>query len=331
MGFWMLLLTRCFVGFGEGAYGPVAPTLLSDYYPIAVRGRVLARFYVAIPVGSALGYAIGGQVAKIDPAGQSWRWAFYALVIPGILLGAAAMLMREPKRGAADRVAVDSRRPKFADYLVLLHTPSYVFNTLGMTSMTFALGALGWWMSDYLKVYHAPDWSPCRHVDLSPVLQFGVIMAVAGLLATLAGGWAGDWLRPRYGGSYFLVSGAGLLVAVPFSLVFVWASVHGHWPLAWAMLFVTGFFIFFNTGPANTILANVTHPAIRATGFAVNIFVIHVLGDAISPPIIGAIGGLTSRAVGFVVVSFFLALGGVLWLWGARYLAEDTARATTRI
>jgi MFS family permease len=69
--FAMMLLTRCFVGIGEGAYGPVAPTLLSDFYPVSVRGRVLAVFYAAIPVGGALGYALGGQMAAWSPERES--------------------------------------------------------------------------------------------------------------------------------------------------------------------------------------------------------------------------------------------------------------------
>src|SRR5262249_9058154 len=56
----MLLATRIFVGVGEAAYGPAAPTLIADYFPVEKRGRVLAWFYMAIPVGSALGYAWGG-------------------------------------------------------------------------------------------------------------------------------------------------------------------------------------------------------------------------------------------------------------------------------
>src|SRR3954462_7191549 len=64
--FAILLFTRCFVGVGEAAYGPVAPTLLSDFYPPRMRGRILALFNVALPVGSALGYAIGGTIASIN-------------------------------------------------------------------------------------------------------------------------------------------------------------------------------------------------------------------------------------------------------------------------
>src|SRR5262245_527866 len=81
LAFWILLLTRCLVGVGEGAYGPVAPTLLSDLYPEKVRGQVLSWFYLAIPVGGALGYALGGQMSAWRPE-DGWRWAFFSVVPP---------------------------------------------------------------------------------------------------------------------------------------------------------------------------------------------------------------------------------------------------------
>jgi len=320
--FMVLLVTRCLVGIGEAAYGPVAPTVISDLYPVAVRGRVLAWFYVAIPVGSALGYTLGGQVAAVDPANESWRWAFYLVVVPGLLLGLWSFLKRDPQRGAADDLAVPPGRARLKDYLILLRTPSYVLNSLGMTAMTFAMGAFAFWMPAYLKEHGA---APV--LGLAPAAFFGVVTATAGLVATLAGGAAGDALRGRFPGSYFLVSGAGLLVAVPCALAFLFAP----FPQAWIFVFLTVFFLFFNTGPSNTILANVTHPSMRATGFALNILVIHALGDAISPPIVGLIADNWNLKVGFGAVSAFMLLGGVVWLWGARYLERDTAAAPHRL
>jgi MFS transporter, Spinster family, sphingosine-1-phosphate transporter len=316
--FLALLVTRCFVGVGEGAYGPVAPTVISDCYPVAVRGRVLSWFYMAIPVGSALGYAVGGEVARL----LDWRWAFYLVVPPGLLLGLWAFLMRDPRRGGADEVACAPRRVTIEDYRILFRTPSYVFNTLGMAAMTFAVGALGYWMAAYLEMREVqPLWG------VQPVTFFGVLTAVAGLLGTLAGGSAGDRLRRRFAGSYLLVSGIGLLVSVPCALLFLAAP----FPWAWAFLFVTEFFLFFNTGPTNTILANVTHPSIRATGFAVNILIIHALGDVPSPFIVGAIKDQWGLDVGYITVSMFMLLGGILWLCGARYLDHDTAAAPARL
>lgn len=317
-----LLLTRCLVGIGEAAYAPVAPTIIADLYPLARRGQVLAWFYMAIPVGSALGYALGGQMATIDRAAESWRWAFYAVVLPGLLLALWSLRMRDPPRGATD-LAAPPRRARPRDLLVLLRTPSYVLDSLGMTAMTFAIGAVGFWMPRYLASQQvAPVFGA-----IAPPTFLGLLTAVAGLVATLAGGMVGDWLRPRLPGSYFLVSGAGLLISVPC----VWLFLVVPFPLAWLFVFLAEFFLFFNTGPTNTILANVTHPSMRATAFALNILVIHTLGDAISPPVVGAIADRTSLAHGFVVVSMFLLIGGLVWLWGARYLQRDTEAAPHRL
>jgi hypothetical protein len=95
-------------------------------------------------------------------------------------------------------------------------------------------------------------------------------------------------------------------------------------PGAWILVFLAEFFLFFNTGPANTVLANVTSPAIRSTAFALNIFIIHALGDAISPPLIGWIAGETSMNFAFIVVSATMVVASALWLIGTKYLARDT-------
>ena len=188
--------------------------------------------------------------------------------------------------------------------------------------MTFAVGALGWWMSDYLELRHVPwVWG-----KIEPVAFFGLLTAVAGVLGTLTGGIAGDACRTRWPGSYFLVSGATMIACVPCALLFLVVP----FPAAWAFVFVAEFLLFFNTGPTNTILANVVHPSIRATGFGLNILIIHTLGDAISPPLVGAIADRYNLSVGFVAVSIFIFLGGVLWLWGARHLEADTAAAPLR-
>lgn len=322
--FILLLITRCFVGVGEAAYGPVAPTIISDMYPVARRGSVLAWFYLAIPVGSALGYVLGGFLG--DQFG--WRSAFYAVVVPGLLLGAWSMMKRDPKRGGADAGATAApdappRKARLQDYLILLKTRSYVLDCLGMTAMTFAIGGIAFWMPSYIYEFRKDNTLSLGKVNL----VFGGITVVAGFLATLAGGWAGDKLRPRFGGSYFLVSAAGLLTGFPLLL----GVLYTPFPYAWGFIALAVFCLFFNTGPSNTILANVTHPSMRSTAFAMNILVIHALGDAISPPVMGWISDHYDMNAAFLVVGVMFLLGGLIWLWGARYLKEDTELAPRRL
>src|SRR5262249_2646118 len=152
---------------------------------------------------------------------------------------------------------------------------------------------------------------------------FGGIVVVSGLSATLLGGWLGDRLRSRYSGSYFIVSGIAMMLGVPFIVLVIVLD----FPLAWVFVFLACFCLFFNTGPTNTILANVTHPSVRASAFALNILIIHAFGDAVSPMILGWINGyFQNMDIGFLAVSGMFLLGGIAWLMGARHLARDTAR-----
>ncbi len=310
--FGMLLATRLFVGIGEGAYGPAAPTIISDLFPVEIRGRVLAYFCAAIPVGSALGYVLGGLIGNH----LGWRWAFYLVTPPGILLATICFFMRDPREQTGGRA--QKQRPDWSQYRSLFRTPSYVINTAAQTAMTFALGGLAFWIPGYLQYRHQPP---------STRIIFGGITVVAGLISTILGGIAGDRLRKRFGGSYFLVSGIGMLIAFPFTV----AMVFTPFPRAWVMLFFAVFFVFFNTGPSNTVIANVTLPSIRATGFALNILVIHALGDAIAPPLIGAIAGRTNLDIAFLFISLTMLIAGAIWLAGMKYLARDTAAVEDRI
>ena len=249
--------------------------------------------------------------------------------------------MPEPKRGQTDLGdSAKVRKVTLKDYLLLLKNRSFVLDTLGMTGMTFALGGIAHWMPYYMTDrYHALF--PEAGFDAKKVVNgiFGPIVVVSGLAATLLGGLAGDRLRPKVAGSYFLVSAIAMFVGFPMFLAVLYVPVTAEtvWVL-WALIFLACFCLFFNTGPTNTILANVTHPALRAPAFALNIFVIHAFGDAFSPTVIGFVSDITgvagpdgkiipNRTAGFLAVSGMILVGGVLWLLGTKFLARDTANA----
>jgi MFS family permease len=387
-GFVMLLLTRCLVGIGEAAYGPVAPSMLSDMYPARVRGRIMAYFYLAIPVGSALGFVIGGLVAQAF----GWRTAFLVTLL-GLIPAIICFLMREPPRPVREPGTAEPAKPSYFAVLRELRTiRSFVLCCAGMTCTTFMLGGVAAWTPRYVFQREArfeltekslTDLQAAKNTKGEPLVpvaitnklaplvgtgnmsyanfktalldklgnddlkqygervyaaattadsitlggvnfRFGLIVVLGGLSATLLGGLFGDKLRDRgYRGAYFHAAGWTTMLAWP---CFV-AVLFVPFPAAWLLLFVAVFFLFFNTGPANTILANVTRSNIRATAFAINILIIHLLGDVISPPIIGLISGFADLNTAFLVVSFAIPLGGLLWVLGARSLDADTAKA----
>jgi MFS family permease len=305
--FTMLVIMRLLIGVGEAAYGPVAPTLIADMYPIASRGKVLAWFYAAIPVGSALGYIIGGM------SNAHWHLAFYATLPPGILLGIFCLFMREPPReGTAAR-----RRPQLADYVHLLKIKSYTINTAAMTAMTFALGSIAYFMLRYLQ--------EARHLDpKSAAPIFGAIAALAGLLGTIVGGILGDRLQSRIPGSYFFVSAIGMFLGFPLVLLMLITP----FPACWGVIFAAVFCLFLNTGPSNAIIANVVPDNVRATAFALNILIIHLFGDALSPPIIGWAAKHYGMSTAFAIDALPILIGAILWLVGMPYLHAETQAAT---
>ncbi len=214
--FGILLMTRIFVGVGEGGYGPAAPTLISDYFPISERGRIMSYFYMAIPVGGALGFVFGGIVA----ARLGWRWPFYLVTIPGLVLAVVCLLRRDPRQRSSSG---EKQKTSRAHYGQLLRIPSFIYNTVAMTAWTFAIGGIAFWVPSYLHEYRGLE-------NLARVNTiFGAILVVAGFAATLGGGWLGDKLRVRYGGAYFLVSGTGMCIAFP---IFV-AMLYVPFPFAW--------------------------------------------------------------------------------------------------
>ena len=316
MTFGLLILTRLFVGIGEAGYGPSAPTIISDLFSEKKRGKVLSFFYMAIPVGSALGFFLGGQISGI----WNWRYPFFVLAVPGVVLGVLCFFLREPPRGGADGQTPPKHHATMADYLGIFRTPSYVLNTAAMIAMTFAIGGISFWVPAYVHDFRGVP-------DLAAVnMKFGAITAVAGLTATLLGGLTADWVRSKLGGAYFLVSGAGMLVAFPLTVL----MLRTPFPNAWYVMFFAVFFLFFNTGPSNAAIVNVTHPTVRATAFALNIFLIHALGDAISPPLIGAIADRWNLNVAFMVVASMMLLASIFWFIGVPFLERDTARALSR-
>lgn len=382
-----LFLTRCCVGVGEAAYGPVAPSMLSDLYPERSRGKVLAGFYLAIPVGSALGFVIGGQVAEWT---GDWRWAFYVVVAPGVLLGLLCFFMREPARIAKHVVEAPTSYRETVRRVV--RVPSWLYCTVGMTFYTFVLGGVALWIPHYIfdrearfavtdqsltklgdlratdgtplvppavvdklrplaadEAYTSAQLGEGLRTALGPELQkqyqsriydattapgswtlgridflFGAIVVVSGLGATILGGWLGDRLRGRWAGAYFKVSGYSTLLAFPFFLAMLFVP----FPLAWGMVFGAVFLLFMNTGPTNTILANVTPSALRPTAFAINILIIHALGDAISPWVLGFVADLSSLQRAMELVAALILFAGLVWVLGARHLDADTRRVS---
>jgi MFS transporter, Spinster family, sphingosine-1-phosphate transporter len=316
--FLALAVARALTGVGEASYVVITPSLVSDYYAPARRGRALAIFYAAIPIGSALGYVLGGAIN----AHFGWRWAFFLAGAPGAALAFALLFLRDPARGALDiGGALDGAKPPSPPSSgALLRIPSFLYNTAAQIIYTFVVGGLATWMPTYfVRVRHLPL--------ASADLMFGGVLAGAGLVGTLIGGRLGDRLAARHPSGHFLLSGASLLSSVPFAVA---AIVAPSPAIFWPAMFVALTLLFLNTGPLNAAMANVLPAQLRGWGFAMNTMAIHLLGDAASPTVIGFASDRMGLKLPVLVTVTLPVLAGLVLLAGRSALARDLARGGTR-
>src|SRR5271167_2468417 len=223
-----LLLRHVIVGIGEATFVAVSPAFLSDLFPETLRGRVMGFFYLATPVGSALGYIVGGYLGHH----YGWRMPFMISALPGLLLAFGVMALREPIRGAADHLADSVER---GTILGLFRNKAYWTISLGAAMMTFAIGGLQVWMPTFL--------TRVRQVQLDHAnLVFGGMTVIAGTVATLLGGWLGDRLLRRTPAAYQLISAVGMALSIPAIVVAIYSSGLAMYPA----IFLGEFFLLVN-------------------------------------------------------------------------------------
>jgi MFS family permease len=316
-----LLAGRALVGIGEAACVAIAPALLADLFAADRRGRVLSVLNMAIPVGSALGYIVGGQVGHHF----GWRAAFFVAGVPGLLLALAVLRLPDPPRGSQDQLPVaagNSHGPAatqsaVAVYLSLLRRTPYMLVVLGYAAYTFALGGLAFWMPTFLeRVRGVPE--------LTATTGFGAIVVVTGFVGTFAGGWLGDYFLKSSRQAYLWFSGGVTLLAAPVALLALTASQP---QLYYPAIIAAQLLLFMSTGPINAAIVNIVSPFERASAVALSMFTIHLLGDVPSPPLIGHLSEVSSLGRAVLVVPVAIAVGGVIWLVSARANGRATVPA----
>ena len=296
--FGWLLFYRILVGVGEASYATIGPSLISDVFPSGKRNVALTVFYVAIPVGSALGYAIGGIVGQH----YGWRNAFIYAGLPGLLLAATLLPFREPAHGQAEGVVTE--KPRAGDIWKLFRLSDYNMVIGGYTAYTFAMGAFAVWGPAFLqRVYDVPT------ADAGTF--FGKVLVVAGLFGTFLGGLlATAWQKKNPAGYAWVLFLAVALATPAAGAAFLASNLRvSMWCLALAM-----FFVFLSTGPVNTLILETVPVNMRASAMALSIFVIHLFGDMWSPEIVGLLSDRwVSLRQAVLILPGALAVAAVLW------------------
>jgi MFS transporter, Spinster family, sphingosine-1-phosphate transporter len=343
-----LVLARSLLGIGEATYGVIATTILCDLFRSDQRSRMMSAFYLAMPLGAAMGIVLGPIIAKNF---GGWHNAFFVVGAPGLVAALIVLFLPEPIRGATE--GVDTKRlleqeragTTREDYIDLMVNSSYTYSVFGMAAYTFAIGGLLVWIPAYLF--------NTRLIDQEKATQYlGAVTLAASIIGMTTGGWLADRLAKTRPGALFLVPGLAMLGSIPFVILALLSTNHA---VIFASIFAAEALMFVNTGPCMAIVANVVQPNLRAAAFAISYAAAHFLGDIWSPLLIGkaadlfgqadtmkssigqvlmAIGAVPTQkpgqhpeniVAGLLIVVPALILSGVVFLAGARHLPREMA------
>ena len=285
--FYHITIARSFIGIGEAGFTSVSPSLAAEGFNPNIRARILAILGLALPLGSALGYLLGGVIGQK----YGWRMAFYILSIPGLLLALAAFVYIKDKRETkkADEV-------KLSSYLQFFKSKSFVYLCLAEAMATFTLGGLAAWMPTYFHRYYG-------FTVAQAGTHFGGLIIISGLIGTLGGGFLSDFLIKYTKKAYFYTTLLGYVLALPLGLLGLLCESQ---TLALICFGLAMSFVFLQTGSLNAAIISITSLKIRSMAFALNIFIIHALGDAISPMTIGTISQTFDLHLAILVAIVFL-------------------------
>ena len=301
-GFAELFVIRMVVGVGEACFVTMGPSWISDVFSATRRNTALTLFYVAIPFGSAIGFTIGGWFAQHG----DWRGAFIYAGLPGVLLALSLLFLREPRRGESDDIEGEVvPKARVGEVAGLLLNRRYNLLVWGYAAQTFSIGAFGVWGPTFLHRIHDLPLGESSTI-------FGAMLAGAGLVATLLGGFLANLLRKRTPAGYVWIMALSLVAATPLCF---FALMVGNATLSLFGLGASMFFLFLPTGPIASEIFEIVPVHLRASAMAVCTFIIHLFGDFGSPTIVGNLstynGDNLQKAV--LILPAVLLVGVVLW------------------
>jgi predicted MFS family arabinose efflux permease len=273
-----------------------------------------------------LGYVVGGLVSQA----WGWRAAFLVAGVPGLILAFSVLRVPDPPRGASEASAgamtggpaqpaaersgvLPALRRTLCLYLHLARQASYALTVLGYAAYTFAVGGLAFWMPTFLERIRAV---PAAQATTG----FGAIVVVTGFVGTFSGGWLGDYCLRFTRQSYLWLSGIATLLAVPLAII---ALTSPSPSVFYPSLVLAELLLFMSTGPVNSVIVSLVSPAQRASAVALSVLAIHLLGDVLSPPLIGSVSDHTSLGQGVLLVPIAVALSGLFWVAAALRCRRD--------
>ncbi|MCC8963470.1 MFS transporter [Bradyrhizobium sp. Pear76] len=315
-----LALARVGVGIGESAGTPASQSMIADLFDKNERPRALGIYAIGTYLGVFLGYFIGGYVNQH----YGWRMAFFTAGLPGIALAAVLWLtISEPKRGAmAETFKAEPIGPTLG---FLASLPSFIIVLVGFCLTTYTNYATAVWIPPFLARIH--------HLTSAEIGTYaGTFKGLAGMAGTLIGGLVVAQIGRRDDRWKLWAPAIMSGLAGP---VFALCMLTPSFTLMVATLALTSFMVGFHLGPIFAIAQTVAKPSMRALASALVLLTATCFGQGVGPLAVGMINDALKGVYGADAVRYSLlsaavttTLGALLFVWAARWIRTDIARAS---
>ena len=297
--FWTIFFCRLMVGVGEATLGPAALSLLSDYFPTRMRATVQGIYSSGIAIGGGLAFFLGGWIGQI----YGWRWAFYLLGFPGLLLAVLVFLLREQPRGTTESAA--ALATSSGDWKTLFRSKALLLLFAGYALVALASNNLGiWGPTFYVRVH--------KLTLLTVGTAAGILSIAVGIPAMIFGGYFSDRFSRRFAGGRMAFTAIATLISVPLWVALLFLD---NLALAVALNVVLYALALMWVGPATADVHDLAGPKLR--GLAIGIFfsIVNVVAYGIGAPLIGRITDLIGDMRYSLLVCPVACLLGALVLW----------------
>jgi MFS family permease len=310
-----LLMARSGIGIGEAGYAPAGTAMLSGLFPPEKRSRMMGLWNMSIPLGIAVGIAVGGFVAQR----WGWRHAFGLVALPGAIAAILFFFVKDYKTvdlvktaGSSDAGTHKVRMSKMDIFREFIHTPSLILTNLGFIGCIFVNNAIIVWLPTYFHRVEGISMSEAG-------MKVGVIMVLA-IIGLPVGGWLADvWFKKNVGSRMLFPSLTIALNAVVIFAAFTLLAGKSQY----VMLLLMGVLASMFAPAAIIVTQEVIHPGLRAISYSVCVVFQNLFGASMAPIVIGALSDAYGIKMAMSILPVFLLVSALLFFTGSFSYKKD--------
>lgn len=310
--FTQLLFTRVLIGIGEAGYAPGGTAMIAALYPQRKRAQMIGVWNASIPLGSAIGVAMGGLIASY----WGWKHAFGLVAIPGLIISILFFFVKDYKTinlNFSDNSEKKSSKPSSSQIAnEFLSKPSYIFTCFGIAAVIFVTTALITWLPRYLEATQGLNE---KMAGLRASLVF--LLAIVG--APLGGYLTDRWRKYRINARLLFPA---ITTAISSVLLFL-ALDFAKGVSQYFLLLIFGMTVTAFISAASAVTQDVIYAGLRASAYAIAVLVQNFLGASIAPVLIGILIDATNISKALSILPIMLLVGSALFYMGSRHYEKD--------